>query len=324
MYYGIDIGGSKVAWAVFDEQGQELARQVCPTPHSYTSLRQLIHAWVKEADGSWHTKGRLGIGFPGVRESSGRVLAANVPSIHGQYLTADLAQDLDRCVVADNDANCFLLSESVGGAAADAKLALALTLGTGVGGAVIHQGKLVNSARGSSGEFGHGGIQASLLARYPNLPLFTCGCGQVGCLETYVSGTGLANLYQHLVNSAGQATSPSTPVATKAVATKPVSVKLAGPAIIRAWQQGEALAAECVDMYVDILASALANLMTQLDPDIVVLGGGLSEQAWLYEQLNARIPKYLMRQMSAAPVVAAHFGGSGGVRGAALLAKCGA
>lgn len=319
MYYGIDIGGSKVAWAVFDEQSQELARQVCPTPHSYTSLRQLIHAWVKEADDRWHTKGRLGIGFPGVREPSGRVLAANVPSIDGQYLAADLAQDLDRCVVADNDASCFLLSESVGGAAADAKLALALTLGTGVGGALIHQGQLVNSARGGSGEFGHGGIQASLLARYPNLPLFICGCGQMACLETYVSGTGLANLYQHLVNIETQVTNPST-----AVATKTVAIKLEGPAIIRAWQQGEALATECVDMYVNILASALANLMTQLDPDIVVLGGGLSEQAWLYEQLNARIPRYLMRQVRAVPVVAADFGGSGGVRGAALLAKCGA
>lgn len=323
MYYGIDIGGSKVAWAVFDEQGQELARQVCPTPHSYTSLRQLIHTWVKEADDRWQTKGWLGIGFPGVREASGRVLAANVSSIHNQYLAADLAQDLDRCVAADNDANCFLLSESVGGAAADAKLALALTLGTGVGGALIHQGKLVNSARGSSGEFGHGGIQASLLVRYPNLPLFTCGCGQMACLETYVSGTGLANLYQHLVNSETQVTNPSTAIATNTVATKPVATSFAGPAIIHAWQQGEVLATECVHMYVDILASALANLMTQLDPDIVVLGGGLSEQAWLYEQLNERIPSYLMRQVSAVPVVAPHFGGSGGVRGAALLAKCG-
>ena len=98
--------------------------------------------------------------------------------------------------------------------------------------------------------------------------------------------------------------------------------KPAGPAIISAWQQGEAVAGECVSLYVDILASALANLMTQLDPDVVVLGGGLSEQVWLYEELNNRIPCYLMRHVSAVPVVAAHFGGSGGARGAALLAKC--
>lgn len=308
MYYGIDMGGSNMVWAVFDEQGAEVARRVSATPISYTDVRRLIQAWVQEADGHWQTKGRLGIGFPGVRDAGGRVLAANVPAIHGQYLAQDLTQDLSRAVFADNDANCFLLSESMGGAAAGAELALALTLGTGVGGALIHQNKLMNSRRGSCGEFGHGSISASLLARYPSLPLFKCGCGQVGCIETYVSGTGLARLYQHLASH-----EPSAP-------NKPLS----GPAIIAAWLQGDTLAGACVDLYVEILASALGSLMTQLDPDVVVLGGGVSEQAWLYERLAARIPHYLISQVSAAPVLSAHFGGSGGVRGAALLAKCGA
>lgn len=307
MYYGIDMGGSKMAWAVFDKQGREQESRVCATPlHSYAAVRELIHTWVTEADARWQTKGQLGIGFPGVREASGRVLAANVPSIHGQYLAQDLTQDLSRNVMTDNDANCFLLSESVGGAAANVDLALGLTLGTGVGGALIYQGRLVNSRRGGSGEFGHGGIEASVLARYPNLALFECSCGRVGCIERYVSGTGLATLYQQL-----QHKEPLT-----------LGPKLAGPAIIAAWQQGEAVAAECVNLYVDILASVLANLMTQLDPDIIVLGGGVSEQPWLYKALNARIPDYLMRQVSAVPVVAAHFGGRGGARGAALLAKC--
>ncbi|MGO4998288.1 ROK family protein [Oceanisphaera sp. W20_SRM_FM3] len=308
MYYGIDMGGSNMVWAVFDEQGCEVTRRVSATPASYTDVRRLIHAWVQEADAHWQVKGKLGIGFPGVRDASGRVLAANVPAIHGQYLTQDLTQDLNRAVFADNDANCFLLSEALGGAADGAELALALTLGTGVGGALIHQGRLVNSRRGSGSEFGHGSIQASLLARYPSLPLFSCGCGRVGCVETYVSGTGLANLYRHLASH-----DPSA-----------ANQQLIGPAIIAAWQQGEALAKQCVDLYVDILASALANLMTQLDPDVVVLGGGVSEQPWLYERLAIRIPHYLIRQVSAAPVLASHFGGSGGVRGAALLAKCGA
>lgn len=317
MFYGIDIGGSKMAWAVFNEQGQELERLVCATPHDdYAALRQLIQGWVQDADARWQVQGQLGIGFPGVRQANGQVLAANLPSIHGQCLAHDLAQDLKRKVVVDNDANCFLLSESVGGAAADAQLALALTLGTGVGGALIHQGKLVNSRRGSSGEFGHGGIQASLLARYPDLPLFECGCGRVACLESYVSGTGLANLYQHLTNRAEPAANTCAHFAAK------LSTPLAGPAIIAAWQQGDGLAGECVALYVEILAAGLANLMTQLDPDMIVLGGGLSEQPWLYEQLTARIPHYLMQQVSAVPVLAAHFGGSGGVRGAALLAKC--
>ena len=306
MYYGIDMGGSNLVWAVFDEQGTELARLVSATPPTYEAVRQLILSWVQAADAQWQIKGQLGIGFPGVCDANGRILAANVPSIHGQYLVQDLTLDLSRPVFADNDAHCFLLSEAYGGAAEGAELALALTLGTGVGGALVHQGRVLNSRRGSSSEFGHGAIAADLLARYPSLPLFPCGCGRVGCIETYVSGTGLANLYQHVRYGHHPG----------------ANARLAGPAIIRAWQQGEVAAGECVDLYVDILASALANLMTQLDPDVVVLGGGLGEQTWLYEPLNQQLCRYLMQGVSAAPVVAAHFGGSGGVRGAALLAKC--
>nr|WP_232455188.1 ROK family protein [Oceanisphaera avium] len=140
-------------------------------------------------------------------------------------------------------------------------------------------------------------------SRFANLPLFACGCGQLGCLETYISGTGLGNLYQHLVKSNA-------------------GVNKAGPEIIDDWQQGELHATQAVAMYLDILASSLAGLMTQFNPDIIVLGGGLSEQPWLYKEVTQRIPSYLMHNMTACPVVAAHFGGAGGVRGAALLTKC--
>lgn len=304
MYYGIDIGGSKIALAVFDEQGAEQQRHVCPTPQtSYAAITRVIVSWVKEMDQRWHTQGRVGIGFPGILDAIGCVSAANVPSIHGQHLVNDLQLALARPVAADNDAHCFLLSEYQGGAAAQAKLALALTLGTGVGGAVIHQGQLLNSQRGGSGEFGHAGIQARVWSRHPDLPLFKCGCGQAGCVETYVSGTGLSNLYHYFANTT-------------------VANSITGPAIIRAWQQGETIATQSVSLYLDILASVLASLMTQFDPDVVVLGGGLAEHAWLYEELTPRISNYLMADFTSAPIVKPHFGGSGGVRGAALLAKC--
>lgn len=303
MFYGVDIGGSKIALAVFDEQGEERERAVYITPQTtYFALIQLVCEWVIGADKRWQSQGRVGVGFPGIKDAQGRLLAPNVPVIHGQYLQQDLQQRLARTVYADNDANCFLISEYHDGAAASAKLALAITLGTGIGGALIHEGKLVNSRRGGSAEFGHGAMNAGLLARYPQLPLFTCGCGLLGCLETYASGTGLARLYQHL----NQATPNDA---------------LLGPAIITAWQDGDASACRVMSLYFDVLASGLGGLMTQLDPDLVMLGGGLSDEDWLYEELNARIPEYLMRNVTPAPVIPPVFGGSGGVRGAALLAK---
>ncbi|ART79569.1 hypothetical protein CBP12_04890 [Oceanisphaera avium] len=149
MYYGIDMGASNMVWAVFNEQGQEVMRDVQPTPnHDYQALRRLIKGWVRAADQHWQITGRLGIGFAGVLQENGQVVAINLLSIHGQFLAHDLAIDLQRPVAIDNDANCFLLSEANGGAAAQAKLALGITLGTGVGGAITYQGQLVNSQAG--------------------------------------------------------------------------------------------------------------------------------------------------------------------------------
>ncbi len=299
MFYGVDIGGSKIAFAVFDVHGVELERSVHKTPQTtYAAFMALLVELVRSADTRWQVTGSVGIGFPGVLDSEGLMLAPNVPAIHGHDVKGDLQQQLGRIVYADNDANCFLVSEYHQGAAAEAELALALTLGTGVGGALMYRGRLVNSKRGGSAEFGHGGINAMLLERHRELPLFPCGCGLRGCLETYVSGTGLSRLYRH----GGGA-------------------PLSGPAIISAWQQGERLAADSLSLYLDILAAGLGTLMTQLDPDVVVLGGGLSEHPWLYRELEQRLPEFLMTKVTPAPVRTPVFGGSGGVRGAALLAR---
>lgn len=300
MYYGIDIGGTKVALAAFDDDLNEQERETYSTPDKdYPALLELIGRWVAAADSRWLNRGRVGVGFPGViRPDKQQILAPNVPAIHGRALVTDLQQRLNRPVFADNDANCFLLSEYHQGAVAGTRLALALTLGTGLGGAVIHQGHLLAGRYGGCGEFGHGSISATLLRRYPDLPFFDCGCGRQACLETYVSGTGLGRLYRHCGGGSGS-----------------------GPEIIRAWQQGHPEAVQCMAIYLDILAAGLGDLVTQLDPQRVVLGGGLSEHSWLYRQLTERLPEYLMHGIRPPAIVPPRFGGAGGVRGAALLAK---
>lgn len=301
MYYGFDIGGTKVAFAVFDNDFNERERATYATPIAdYPAFLDLVSQCVTGADSRWHCRGKVGLGFPGVlRPDDQRILAPNMSAIHEQVLLPDLQQRLERPVFVDNDANCFLLSEYHQGAAAGAGLALALTLGTGLGGALIHQGRLLTGRHGGCGEFGHGGINATLLRRYPTLPVFDCGCGRQACLETYVSGTGLARLYRHCSGH-----------------------PLSGPEVIRAWQHRQPEAVQCLTLYLDILAAGIGDLVTQLDPDRVVLGGGLSEYPWLYQQLSQRLPDYLMKGIPPPDIVPARFGGAGGVRGAALLAKC--
>ncbi|WP_116473629.1 ROK family protein [Zobellella maritima] len=300
MYYGFDIGGTKVAFAVFDDDFNERERETYATPgEDYPAFVEQVGQRVAAADRRWHCRGKVGLGFPGMlRPDDGQILAPNVPVIHGQTLVADVQHRLARPVYAGNDANCFLLSEYHQGAAAGTELVLALTLGTGVGGALLHQGRLLGGLQGGCGEFGHGGINATLLLRYPELPLFSCGCGRQACLETYVSGTGLGRLYLHCSGRS-----------------------LSGREIIQAWQQQQPEAVLCLDMYLNILAAGIGDLVTQLDPGRVVLGGGLSDYPWLYRQLAERLPGYLMHGARPPTIVAPHFGGAGGVRGAALLAK---
>ncbi|MCC4265610.1 ROK family protein [Oceanimonas baumannii] len=298
MRYGFDIGGTKIAFAIYNEQLTLLESEVYATPaHDYDAFLALITRLVLQADARFGMQAKVGLGFPGVLDGQGNILAPNVPAIHGRDLLSDLQQRLNRAVYGDNDANCFLLSEYHGGAVSGSRLALGLTLGTGMGGALIYEGRLVNSGRAGSGEFGHGPVGADVLARHAGLPLYPCGCGRTACLETYVSGTGLARLYRHFGGR-----------------------ECDGKAIITAWLRGETEAKRCMDTYFDVLGAGLGTLMTQLDPDVVVLGGSLGEAAWLHEALAERLPAYMMKGIEPAPVRPPAFGGAGGVRGAALLA----
>ncbi|MGL5302312.1 MAG: ROK family protein [Aeromonas sp.] len=298
MYYGFDIGGTKIAFAVYDDGLTLCHEERITTPvNDYPALQQLICSRVWQADARFGGQGSVGIGFPGILNSCDHsIVAANLPAIHGRHLGADLALLLDRPVAVDNDANCFLWSEVHQGAANGASSALGVTIGTGIGGAVYLAGQLIQGRNWLAGEIGHYPLPATMLITYPNLPHFRCGCGRLACFETYASGTGLARLYHHAHG-----------------------LHATGQQIVALYHDQDPGALATLDCWFEILAAGLACAISVIDPEVVVLGGGLSGLPALYEQLPQRLPRHLLPGVALPTLTQARFGGAGGVRGAALL-----
>ncbi|WP_421188865.1 ROK family protein [Aeromonas sanarellii] len=298
MYYGFDIGGTKIAFAVYDGALTLCHEERMSTPgKDYQALKQAIRERVEAADVRFGAKGAVGIGFPGIlNRDDGSIVAANLPAIHGRHLGADLAELLDRPVRVDNDANCFLWSEVHQGAAEGAGSALAVTIGTGIGGAVYLAGRLIQGRNWLAGEIGHYPLPATILMKYPDLPRPRCGCGRLVCFETYASGTGLERLYHHFRGE-----------------------RASGHQIVERAEAREPAALSTLDCWLEILAAGLATAISVIDPDVVVLGGGLSGLPALYEELPKRLPGHLLPGVALPEIREARFGGAGGVRGAALL-----
>ena len=307
MYYGFDIGGTKIEFSVYDSALNCVFNDRSPAPKSdYGQLLGILSDYVINADKTFACKGDIGIGYPGVLDvAANTLICPNLPSLHGQNLLIDLERRLDRPVAVQNDANCFLLSECYKGAAENAQVALAVTLGTGLGGAICINKQVVVGKNASAGEFGHMAIPGNMLQRHPELPVTFCGCGGQSCLETYCSGTGLAALYKHYkILMDGSCSEEQA---------------LQGPDIITAFENKEPIALKVIDVYLDILAAALGNLIMLFDPDVIVFGGGLAKFVELYKQLPERITHYTFTNIQLPNLSMANFGGEGGVRGAALL-----
>ena len=200
MYYGFDIGGTKIALGVFDKQRRLQWETRVPTPRdSYDAFLDAVCNLVTEADQRFGIKGSVGIGIPGMPETEdGTLYAANVPAASGKPLRADLSARLDRDVRLDNDANCFALSEAWDDEFTQYPLVMGLILGTGVGGGLVLNGKSITGRSYITGEFGHIRLPVDALTLMGfDFPLRRCGCGQLGCIESYLSGGGFAWLYQH-------------------------------------------------------------------------------------------------------------------------------
>lgn len=299
MYYGFDIGGSKIAFGVFNAQRQLLWETRIPTPvDSYPSFLQAVCDLVGQADRRFDVKGCVGIGIPGMPQTAdGTLYAANLPAASGKPLRADLSARLGREVRMDNDANCFALSEAWDDEFSRYPLVMGLILGTGVGGGLVLNGKSITGHSYITGEFGHIRLPVDALEIVGrDFPLLRCGCGQSGCIENYLSGRGFAWLYQHYYQQA-----------------------LSGPEIVASWQQGEVRARAHVERYLDLLAACLGNILTIIDPDLVVIGGGLSNFRAIADGLAGRLPRHLLPVARVPRIAQARHGDAGGVRGAAFL-----
>ncbi|QXO18314.1 N-acetylglucosamine kinase [Vibrio ostreae] len=300
MYYGFDVGGTKIEFGAFNDKLERIATERVTTPtHDYALLLETITGLVAKYDQQFDVKGSIGLGLPGMEDAlSGTVLTVNIPAANGKPLRTDLKETIGRQVKIENDANCFALSEAWDEELKQTRSVLGLILGTGFGGGFVYNGQIISGHNHVAGEVGHMRIPVDAWFHLgaEQAPLLSCGCGKKGCMDNYLSGRGFELLYQHYFGEQRSAVD-----------------------IIHGFQQNEISAQRHVERFMELLAICFANIFTANDPDVVVLGGGLSNFSLIYDELPKRIPKYLLPIAQCPRIVQAKHGDAGGVRGAAFL-----
>jgi fructokinase len=291
---GVDLGGTKIEAVALAEDGSEVTRVRVPSPRSYPGTLHAIAEVVARVEDRAGETGSVGVGIPGaISPRTGRVKNANSTWLIGHALDVDLAQRLDRPVRLQNDANCFTLSEAVDGAGAGAEVVFGVILGTGVGGGIAMQGRLVSGAQLIAGEWGHNPLPWPSPEETPGPP---CYCGLAGCIETFLSGPGMER--DHKIRTGEELTTHEIAAALTA---------------------HYAPARNTFARYVDRLARGLATVINVLDPNVVVLGGGMSNLPDLANATSGALPPYVFTDEVTTRVRANHHGDSSGVRGAAWL-----
>ena len=292
---GIDLGGTKIEVIALGAAGQELARHRVPTPQGdYAATLAAVVGLVERVERETGRRGTVGVGTPGaLSRVSGLIKNANSTCLIGEPLKDDLQALLGREVRVANDANCFALSEAVDGAGRGAQVVFGVILGTGVGAGIVVNGRALEGANGIAGEWGHNPLP---LPAGDDLPLPACYCGRAGCIETYLSGPGLA--MDH-ARCSGELARPEGIVAGAA--------------------EGDPACEASLARYEQRLARALAGVINILDPDVIVLGGGLSNIERLYQRVPSLWCPHVFSDHVATRLVRARHGDSSGVRGAAWL-----
>jgi fructokinase len=295
MRIGIDLGGTKIEGIAIADDGRERLRRRIPAPRGdYTSTLAAVTGLVRDIERELAVEGTVGVGIPGaISQATGRIKNANSTWLNGTTLSEDLSRMLDRPVRLANDANCFALSEATDGAGAGAGVVFGVIIGTGTGGGVVVDRRVLTGANGVAGEWGHNPLPAPRGAESPGP---SCYCGRSGCIETFLSGPALARDY--------------TATGGACVTAQQVAARAAG---------GEARAIAALERYEERLARALGSVINLIDPDVVVLGGGLSNIGRLYDRVPLLWGPYVFSDRIATRLARAVHGDSSGVRGAAWL-----
>ncbi|MGI2077971.1 fructokinase [Shewanella putrefaciens] len=298
---GVDLGGTKIELVTLSEEGNELFRKRITTPRDYQGTLRAIADLVYEAEATLGEKGTVGVGIPGVISPySGLVKNANSTWINGHPLDVNLGELLEREVRVANDANCFAISEAIDGAAAGRSVVFGVIIGTGCGAGVAINGKVHAGGNGIGGEWGHNPLPWMTKDEFNTT---RCFCGNPDCIETFISGTGFVRDYN---------------AALIAVGDSGVLAK-SGADIMALVDKGDIIAMAAFERYVDRLARALAHVINLLDPDAIVLGGGMSNVEAIYPRLPALLTRYVVGRECRTPVLQNLYGCSSGVRGAAWL-----
>jgi fructokinase len=292
---GIDLGGTKIEGIGIDEQGIERQRLRIATPRGdYPAIVNAIASLVGSIESAQGQRATVGVGIPGaISPATGLVKNANTVELIGHPLDKDLGRVLEREVRVANDANCFALSEATDGAGAGGSVVFGVILGTGVGGGVVFDGRILVGQHAIAGEWGHNPLPWPRDDERPGPP---CYCGRSACNETFLAGPSLSR--DHRLQTGQDLTAPE--IAAHA-------------------ETGDPKALATMVRYEDRMARALAVVINVLDPDYVVLGGGVSNIERLYREVPLLLPRYVFSDEVTTPIVKARFGDSSGVRGAAWL-----
>ena len=295
MRIGIDMGGTKIEGIALADSGEELLRIRIKSPrHDYEATVEAITGIVRRIEAETDQKGTVGIGIPGaISPQTGLVKNANSTWIIGRQFDVDLENAMERKIRLENDANCLAVSEAVDGAGAGAKVVFAIIIGTGCGGGIAIDQKVHGGLHSIAGEWGHISLGWMRPEEYPGVD---CYCGQRGCLETFISGTGFENEYE-----------------------KQTGVHKSGHEIAELLEQNDVDAEKVAQIYENRLARAIATAVNIMDPDVLVLGGGMSNLSRIYKNLPALVQKWTFGGEFTTPIRPAKHGDSSGVRGAAWL-----
>ena len=295
MRIGVDVGGTKIEAIALTDEGAVLARRRISTPRGdYDATLHAIAGLVADLEGAAGQRGSVGVGIPGaISAATGLVKNANSTWLIGRAVASDLTRLMQRPLRFANDANCFALSEATDGAAAGASSVFGVIIGTGTGGGFVIGGHVLVGTNRIAGEWGHNPMPWPRRDEWPGP---SCYCGRTGCIETFLSGPGLARDFERSAN-------------------RLMSVE----EIVAAADAGDPAATLCLERYEDRCARALASVINVVDPEVIVLGGGLSNISRLYTAVPARWSAYVFSDVVATRLVRAQHGDTSGVRGAAWL-----